>query len=200
VNQRTQCKDCGAAILVDTAAKNNGLCMPCKGGYRERIEQGKQSYAAEKAYRASPEARFWKSLVERVHNGAGFASLSLPEQKYYAVLVLNGEVHNGGFDQYFWNHSGSYYLVACEALLEIGASQSLAALRAAKAVVFGTSQVPESTAHRHAFLRAREKNETEANSRAAALESLNHAFYEAAPTLTEKVQAYATRHQLLADF
>ena len=35
MTEKIGCKSCGNLILPTTTKKNNGLCMPCKNGYRE---------------------------------------------------------------------------------------------------------------------------------------------------------------------
>ncbi len=58
------------------------------------------STRSDRRYLASPQALYWSALVNRVYDGGeGFAGLSPAERSYYAVSVLSGEVHNGGFDQ-----------------------------------------------------------------------------------------------------
>jgi hypothetical protein len=54
--------------------------------------------------------------------GPGFAAMSRPEQNVYLVWVLQGEVNNGGLDQFFGNSSGNCALRTAIALDEIGMS------------------------------------------------------------------------------
>jgi len=50
------------------------------------------------------------SLVERVcRSPDGFEKLSDAEKLYYALTLLQDEVNNGGFHQFFFNSSGSYF-------------------------------------------------------------------------------------------
>ena len=113
MTDRLPCRACGHLILPTTAARNDGLCIPCKGGYRQTIEDGKPFHTERRRYLASPQALYWSALVNRVYDGGeGFAGLSPAERSYYAVSVLSGEVHNGGFDQYFGNSSGDQYQAA----------------------------------------------------------------------------------------
>lgn len=46
----------------------------------------------------------------------GFAALSIPQQYFSAVSVLDGEVNNGGYSQYFVNSSGDYWKEALAGL------------------------------------------------------------------------------------
>jgi hypothetical protein len=108
--ERVACKKCGALILPDTAKRNDGLCTPCKGGFRERIEAGKLRQAQEREFKQSPERRFWLDLVSRAHAYPdGLTKLSSAEKTYYSVSCLIGEVYNGGFEQFFFNSAGSMY-------------------------------------------------------------------------------------------
>ncbi len=63
--QRLPCRECGELILPDTATKNNGLCMPCKGGYRANIEAGKKRREQERLWDQSAERKHWSSLVKK---------------------------------------------------------------------------------------------------------------------------------------
>ena len=117
---RVPCKSCGESIHPDTAAKNGGLCMPCKGGYRERIEAGKSRREEEKKYEQSAERQYWLGLSSRVHGSpSGFNELPQPEQTYFSLGCLIGEVYNGGLHQFFFNSSGAMYGVALDGLFEL---------------------------------------------------------------------------------
>ena len=85
--------------------------MPCKTGTRETIEAGKRRILEERESELTdPLRRLWHDLVQRVHDTTdGFAALSETEKQYFAVSLLDGEIYNGGFDQFFFNHSGAYY-------------------------------------------------------------------------------------------
>jgi Domain of unknown function (DUF4375) len=122
VSQKLPCSKCGVPILESTAMRTNGLCMPCKGGYRESIEKGKRYIREERERRLTgPFRKLWVSLVEKVHQSpTGFDGLSHREKLYFAVGLLEGEVYNGGFHQYFFNNSGSYYSYAEEGLIALG--------------------------------------------------------------------------------
>lgn len=86
---RVPCKSCGESIHPDTAAKNEGLCMPCKGGYRDKIEAGKRRREEEKKYEQSAERQYWLALSSRVHASPnGFSMLAPVEQTYFALGCL----------------------------------------------------------------------------------------------------------------
>jgi hypothetical protein len=57
--------------------------------------------------------------------GPGFAAMSRAEQNVYLIWTLQGEVDNGGLDQFFANPSGNCALRTAAALDEVGmASES----------------------------------------------------------------------------
>mgnify|MGYP006169185315 CR=1 FL=1 len=197
MNEKHPCRTCGNLILSTTAARTGGLCMPCKGGYRENIEHGKQRAEQHRQYLASPEALYWSSLVARVHRSdEGFAGLTLAEQHYYAVSVLKGEVYNGGVEQYFGNSSGDFYLHACAGLRELGALQTLALLEEARRVLFGTQPVPLAQGERQLAMPTY-ADEGDADCEAA-LDALDTRFYLDTEALDERLLQHALTHGLFS--
>lgn len=192
MTQRLPCKVCGELIHPDTALKNDGLCMPCKGGYRESIEAGKRHREQERAYRQSAEFKFWQSLVQRVHGSSeGYQSLSAPERTYFAVNALVGEVYNGGFDQFFCNSTGDYYADALAGLRAIGAGASAELLLKAKQAVFGDLPVPAEQADRFRRMRAVDVS--------AALDELDSSFYEDPDSIADLCHSFALANGLYQD-
>jgi len=190
---RVPCLKCGESIHPDTAAKNDGLCMPCKGGYRERIEAGKLRREEEKKHEQSAERRYWRSLTSKVHESAeGFDGLTQTEKTYFAIGCLIGEVYNGGHEQYFFNHSGSMYGAALAGLLELEALETAALLQRAKELLFGDAPVPIDTGVRRSFLRARDQSPPE-------LEDVDKAFWKNDESLDKRCEKYAHDHQLYRD-
>jgi hypothetical protein len=197
VTERVTCRACGTHILPITAEKTGGLCMPCKGNYRQSIEDSRRRLEEDKKYRASPPWKHWLSLVKRVHeSGAGFDGLSPEEQKFFATRVLIGDVYNGGFHQYFSNSSGDYYSRASEMLIEIGAQSTLRLLREAKALLFGERPVPANQAERNVALSRIEQNQAEMDK----LERVDAAFWKDPDSLSDKLETYAEANDLRKDF
>jgi len=117
--------------------------MPCANGTRDRIEAGKRYYREQKAFLRSPEWAVWTSLASRVHDTEeGFSRLTSDEKLYYATNSMSGDVYNGGFHQYFFNHASSYYSYAIEGLRRTGAAHALELLQRAKALLFPDVDVP----------------------------------------------------------
>jgi Domain of unknown function (DUF4375) len=188
--QRFPCRTCGELIHPDTAAKNNGLCMPCKGSYRAGIEAGKKRREQERLYDQSAERKYWFSLVKK-ESEAGFQALSESEKIYFALSCLVGEVYNGGFDQFFSNLSGAMYGYALSGLLDVEAHGTAALLEEAKDVLFGSQSVPVDRQERNnALLKA------EGESR---LDALDKAFWADKEGLGERCKQYAIGHALYKD-
>lgn len=171
--------------------------MPCKGGYRERIEEGKQQRERARVYEQSAERMYWLDLVHRIHKTPqGFGGLTQPEKTYYAVSCLIGEVYNGGFDQFFSNSSGELYGLALDGLFELEAEASAALLVQAKEVLFGDRLVPLDRAKRLELM------PTMANDAATEwkqLGALDKAFWTDPEQLAERCKTYALSHHLYTD-
>jgi hypothetical protein len=128
--------------------------MPCKGGYRESIDEGKRHLGEQRERMLTdPYRKLWVSLVELVHlSPSGFDGLSDPQKLYFAVSLLEEDVYNGGFHQYFFNNAGSYYAYAEEGLIALCAFQTLELLQEAKDVLFPSIPVRISIAERRRTL------------------------------------------------
>jgi hypothetical protein len=193
MSERVACTACGALILLSTAEANSGLCAPCKGGYRKNIEDGKRQREERKKAEANPDpaTKHWRWLVKQVyHSPGGFAGLSAENQMYFAACLLEGEIYNGGFDQYFSNSSADYYAHAVRGLQEIGATACCRIVLAAKQSFFGAHDVPDTQASRWDHIRrmapVREKE----------LRELDRSFNKAAATARDLVAQYARKHRL----
>ncbi|WP_199805623.1 DMP19 family protein [Bradyrhizobium lablabi] len=188
------CVRCNAPILQATADSTGGLCMPCKAGTREALEAGKRRIREEREQELTdPLRKLWRDLVRRVYDTKdGFAGLSEAEKQYFAVGLLDGDIYNGGFDQYFFNSSSTYYSHAVLGLESMGASQALALLQRAKHVLFAFNEVPEDTDRRRATLR---KNTSE--SHALRLRQLDELYWKDPDGLQRRSEAFAQRHKLV---
>src|SRR5262249_36580708 len=196
VTERVACTACGAMILPSTAAANGGMCAPCKRGFRKDIEEGKLRYAERKRAEANPDqaTKHWRWLVRQVSNSpSGFEGLSAENQTYFAVCLLEGEICNGGFDQYFTNSSGGYYADAVRGLEEMGAAECRLILLAAKEILFGEREVPEAKAARFDYLDLKPAQEKK-------LAELDRSFGNEAAKLRELVAQYGQRHRLFDGF
>lgn len=168
--------------------------MPCYTGTRDSIEVGKRLYQEQRSREQNdPLIKLWRELARRVDDEPmGFAGLSEPEKMHFAVVLLDTEVCNGGFDQYFFNSSSSYYAYAVQGLQEMGATEALNLLLRAKLLEFGPADVPEDTEPRRKILRARHSE--------SLLRQLNHLdtrYYEDVDGMADLSEAFARRHKLI---
>jgi hypothetical protein len=163
------------------------------------MEQRKQEREAERAWRESPEWKYWTSLVDRVYkNAGGFDALSRGDQLYYLVNVLNGEVHNGGFDQFFSNTSGNRYLETVQALVELDASYVASLLQEAKQVLFGINDVPTGQAERYHQMVTSTKEHPEYAAANVRLDQLDRQLYALADDIANLLSNVAKSHCLYA--
>jgi len=89
----------------------------------------------------SPQARFWR---------LDFQDLTPAEQVFRAIWELEGQVNNGGFEQYFTNCSGDLAWFAPTALEKIRASKMAVIVQHACAVF--PNGCPADSAERHVQL------------------------------------------------
>lgn len=183
--EKVPCNSCGKLILPTTAEKNDGLCMPCKNGYREQIEKSKEYYAKERDLNKNcPFRALWRKIVSKVYDeSGGFGKLSDDEKIYFAVGLLDGEVYNGGFIQYFDNSSGEYYKYAELGLIRLKAKESLQLLRRAKDIAFGDKSVPKEQDKRSKF--------TQTPGVGEALDSLDTEYYECSDDIGQLMEGFA---------
>ncbi|MFT3820391.1 MAG: DUF4375 domain-containing protein [Rubrivivax sp.] len=199
--QRLLCTRCGDSIHPDTAARNNGLCMPCVRGNQLTIEQRNEQQLKrreeERAYRESPEYRYWHSLVKRVYDEAGgFDALAHGDRLYFLINVLSGEVHNGGFDQFFSNSSGDRYAETLAALSEVGDDATLQLLREAKNALFGTKDVPPDRAARFRQMATSSPDSSQCESANELLDGLDGLFHARADEIGAVLSGIASRYRL----
>ena len=139
----TICIACGSSMLVRTAKRYDGKCIPCAKGYREDLEKARLFNEELKRRGNEPDFLFWRSLCERVDNPAlGFNSLPIAEKLFFAVCLLEGEVFNGGFEQYFTNSSSDYFDYAARGLERMGDEFGGELLTKAKRLLFDENSVP----------------------------------------------------------
>jgi hypothetical protein len=149
-------------VLPETAAQNEGQCIPCRRGFRKKIEEGKKGRIAEPALQQSLEWQYWVSLLDRYHSG-GVGVLKHEERSYLAVMQLVNEVLRGGMDAFFFNSSGALYDDALVGLEDVGAGEVRQALERAKQLLFGAADVPLDTTDRRQHLQAAQVDTTQLN-------------------------------------
>lgn len=149
--EKVPCRRCSVMILNDTYEKNSGLCMPCKNGTRVAVERSKLQYERDRLYRQSEEYIYWVNLVKKVDQES-WSKIQIPDQHYFVITILIGEVFNGGFDQYFFNSSGDYYNFTKQVLMQHGEEDALSLLLRAKQLIFADRAVPVDCEQRRELL------------------------------------------------
>lgn len=144
MTSKVPCVDCRAMILPATAERTGGRCMPCSQGTRQDIERARAYYAEQRDRELhDPIVALWRSLVDRVHSGSnGFDGLTDAQKIYYAVNYLAGCAYRSGFHHYFLYEGARHFEVVLRGLVEIGASESLALIVAAKELLFAAAPIP----------------------------------------------------------
>ena len=195
------CNECGALILLTTAESTGGLCMACKQGIRKSMDASRAYYESQKTY--DPFRELWESLVKRSSLDGSLANLSAQEQKYFAVTLLEGEVYNGGFDQFFSNSSGDYYYLAVDGLEELGAFFSLDIVKEAADTIFGKRGPPVDRSDRWRMMGAKTRRLSEVLTRyrqRSRLERLDKQFWEDPDHLVDLLRVYAEEQSLIGPF
>jgi hypothetical protein len=175
--------------------------MPCVRGNQLSIEQRNEQRRvvreAERARLESPEYKYWHALIDRVYKQpGGFEALSHGDQLYYLINVLSGEVHNGGFDQFFSNSSGNQYSETVNALVEVEAQATLALLLKAKSVLFADVDVPIDRVARYRLMRTSSEENPDYEAVNAVLNKLDESFYEDPDDFAELLDRIVSRHRL----
>jgi hypothetical protein len=175
--------------------------MACKQGIRQSMEASRAYHQQQKVY--DPARELWRALVERSAAEPDLRSWSTQERRYFAVVLLEGEVYNGGFDQYFTNSSADHYQDAVVCLEELGAIQSLKLLQEAAAVLFDEQAPPTTQAGRTTLMKEKFRWPEEDQPMpewATRLEVLDDQFYKDPDRLGDLLDAYAETHDLVTPF
>ncbi len=194
------CNKCNELILPRTAEKTGGLCMACKQGIRESIEQSKEFYRKQKEY--DPYRELWIDLVKKVHDDkTGFDSLSQEEKVYFTVSLFDGEVYNGGMHQFFSNSSGEYYAEVVEGLKILKAFNSLSLLNRAAEVLFGKLEPPKDIVQRWTTMKQFPDDDNEPRPDwDIELDEIDRLYYEDPDNLNKLLTHYAEMTGLIQPF
>jgi hypothetical protein len=176
--EKVPCVECGKPVSAKLADKRHGRCLRCD-------------------LKRNPFFVLYNGLVARVHGpGGSFESLSESEKLYYAIELFQGGVNNGGFHQFFFNSSGSYYDFIVDGLSHLNEVESLMLLRQAKEIVFPGVPVPKDTETRRDEMPLVDPQAARPKW-AERLDELDRQFYSIPDTLTPKLQAFARERQLV---
>ena len=169
-DDKVPCAECGELVSAKQAAKRQGLCLHC-------------------SLNRNPFFVLGNSLIARVCSSPdGFNSLSDAEKLYYTLTSLQDEVNNGGFHQFFFNSSGSYYELIENGLVIFDEPQTLELLHQAKQIVFPEISVPVDPELRRELM---------SDCEPIKLDSLDRRFYSNPDTLTLKLKSFARERGLV---
>lgn len=212
MDEKVPCNECGKSISVDQATRRNGLCLFCSIKLEEKVacvECGKPVSARLASKRNglcmrcrakhNPFFVLYSSLVNQVCNeAAGFESLNDAQKLYYALMLFQNEVNNGGFHQFFFNSSGAYYNLIETALVSFDEPQVFELLHQAKQIVFPGIDVPADKETRRNLMPHVEPGSSRPEW-ANRLDELDRRFYSVPDTLTPKLKLFAREHGLVAE-
>jgi hypothetical protein len=202
MSERSPCLVCGDSIHPDTAAKNDGVCTPCKGDYKkhqDEIDAAKFSEKERAWYRQSAESRYWRHLVDRADKD--ISQLNRIERTYFCVRLFDAEVNNGGFHQFFSNSSGDYFSETMSALYKIDAIDTFMSLHMAKEILFEDSAVPIDRDERqkllgHTYSEDKYENDDVIIDNDDPLTWLDRDYYEDKDEIAKKLEDYARVNNL----
>ena len=114
------------------------------------------------------------------------ARITETERRLVAVYWLDGEVHNGGFDQYFFNSAGNDSKAALAGLREMGAPAAAALLERAMGVFPGGQPPLDRQERQQAMDKVRKQSKP-------VWDRCDNEFYELKEDLTRLSLAYAKK-------
>lgn len=109
---------------------------------RNRMLQEETRESLDLALRNTPEhVKFLIGVSKKVFDRlekVGYDGMTDAEKVFFCIWTLEGDVNNGGFDQYFFNPWSEYSIKTVDAFEKIGASKTASIIRRANSV-FGNS-------------------------------------------------------------
>ena len=117
----------------------------------------------------------------------GYEKLAPSEKVFVCVWGLEGEVNNGGFDQYYFNSSGDHALVAEESMKAIGARHTAELIKQANAL-FGAAGPSPDRAVRQKQLDALPESSIKK------MNEIEEEFFKYQDNLEELLTAYVSRN------
>lgn len=198
MDDRIPCKECNELILTTTAQKTSGVCMACKQGIRQAIEQSREFYQKQKEY--DPHRALWHFIVDKSdgERRGGFGSLTKEEKVYYAVVVFEGEVYNGGILQFFSNSSGELYSEVIDALAVLEAHQTIDLLKRGTELIFGDIDPPNDRVLRNDLMRDNDHGPVQEWERE--LDEIENQILDGPDNLLQKLERYAETTGLIRPF
>jgi hypothetical protein len=173
--------------------------MACKQGIRQSIEDSKEFYRKQKEY--DPFGELWTHLVKKAHaKENGFESLTKEEKLYFSVCIFDGEVYNGGMEQFFSNSSGELYAEVVEGLTKLKATNSLSLLRQAADILFGEVEPPKDRLERWNAMKQYPEDDEPKPEWAVELDKLAKQYNEDPDNLSDLLTNYAEIRGLVQPF
>ena len=126
-------------------------------------------------------------IAEKCRYGEALSVLSEPERIFYTTQILEMEVNNGGFDQFFFNSSGNLANEVVHAFTEIGAVKTADICRKAFSV-YG-EEVPTDRDERQDILELLNEEQEEI------LERCADVFFDYEENLNELNYAFVMRNK-----
>lgn len=130
---------------------------------------------------------FSEAVFDRL-NQLGFEALTEAEQTFVCLLILKGEVDNGGFHQFYYNLSGEFAVENVMALERVGAIKTAELMRKANGLFFNASPPKDR------YARLAQLNNFKASD-LRRLDKLDDIFYKDADHLEELLFAYVLQNQ-----
>ncbi len=124
------------------------------------------------------------AFVCEIYERKGVKGLTDPQRHYLTLALLDGEVRNGGFSQYYFNSSGGMATYAVDAAKAVGASEQAAIIQSANAL-FGKGG-PDTDRERRMGQLSKVDD--------TALEKLTTRYYECPEKLGELLPAFVARN------
>lgn len=138
---------------------------------------------------SEPVYKTWLSLLEKVEAG-GYGGLSAQERVFYGVYLLDLEVCNGGFLQYFGNTEGRHADQLVGSLRAIGASETAARVEQVFSRVFPQGIPAEVGARRDLALRVEDDYEEFQSDQ----EAFDDWYYQDPDGIFDRLRKYAREH------
>lgn len=126
-------------------------------------------------------------IAEKCRYGEALSVLSEPERIFYTTQILEMEVNNGGFGQFFFNSSGNLANEVVHAFTEIGAVKTADICRKAFSV-YG-EEVPKDRDERQDILECLNEEQEKI------LERCDDAFFDYEENLNELNYAFVMRNK-----
>jgi hypothetical protein len=141
-----------------------------------------------------PIYKTWISLSNKEAAG-GYSSLAPAERVFYGVYLLDLEVYNGGFLQYFGNTEGEHTGDLVASLAAIGAAETAARVEQFLEQVFPGGVPDEAVARRGLAVRL----ETDYDQFRSDEEILTDWYCQDKDTIFDRLQKYAREHGFLVE-